>query len=207
MRELSLAVFAIALSLPIRVCAQSAPKSANASRSYYSEAQASRGKQQYAQYCAQCHMANLKGAGTAPALVGDEFLHDYYRVGDLFSKVNVTMPGDNVHGLSADNYLNIIAYLLQANGLPAGTENLKRDVSAMKRMAIVERKVAKSATGSPGRFLHRGAGRARRGLFPRLLQHVPCARAGQPRTQGPESAAGQWIWAHWRYGSTQSRQQ
>ena len=152
MRGLSLAVFAIALALPIGVRAQTAPKSVSASRSYYSDAQASRGKQQYAQYCAQCHMGNLKGAGTAPALVGDDFLHDYYSVGDLFSKVNVTMPGDNVHGLSTDNYLNIIAYLLQANGLPAGTENLKGDVSAMKRMAIVERKVTKSATGSPDGF-------------------------------------------------------
>ena len=152
MRGLSLSVFAIALSLPLSLSAQTAPKPANASRSYYSEAQATRGKQQYGQSCAQCHMANLKGADTAPALVGDDFLHDYYSVGDLFSKVSVTMPGDNVHGLSTENYLNIIAYLLQANGLPAGAENLKPDVSAMKRMAILERKVAKSAAGSPDGF-------------------------------------------------------
>jgi len=152
MRGISLAAFVFAMALPIGARAQTAPKPAHASRNYYSEAQASRGKQQYAQYCAQCHMANLKGADTAPALVGDDFLHDYYSVGDLFSKVDVTMPGDNVHGLSTDNYLNIIAYLLQANSLPAGAENLKPDVSAMKRMAILERKVAKSATGSPDGF-------------------------------------------------------
>ena len=65
MRDLFLAAFAIALAMPSCAQAQAALKSANASRSYYSEAQASRGKQQYAQYCAQCHMANLKGAGTA----------------------------------------------------------------------------------------------------------------------------------------------
>jgi mono/diheme cytochrome c family protein len=152
MRSLTLAAFVFALVLPSGARAQSAPKSANASQSYYSQAQAGRSKQQYLQFCAQCHMANLKGAGTAPALVGDDFLHDYYSVGDLFSKVSVTMPDDNVHGLSTDTYLNIIAYLLQANGLPAGTVNLKSDVSAMKRMAIVQRKVAKSATGSPDGF-------------------------------------------------------
>ena len=156
MRGKTLAAIVLALGVPAMGGAQTAPKAigsaAIASRSYYSETQASRGKQQYAQFCAQCHMANLKGAGTAPALVGDDFLHDYYSVGDLYSKVNVTMPGDNVHGLSTDNYLNIIAYLLQANGLPAGAENLKGDVSAMKRMAIVERKITKSATGSPDGF-------------------------------------------------------
>jgi mono/diheme cytochrome c family protein len=152
MRGLTLAAFVFALVLPSGARAQTAQKTANASGSYYSEAQAGRGKQQYAQYCAQCHMANLKGAGTAPALVGDDFLHDYYSVVDLFSKVSVTMPDDNVHGLSTDTYLNIIAYLLQANGLPAGPVNLKADISAMKRMAIVERKVAKSATGSPDGF-------------------------------------------------------
>ena len=152
MRGLSLASFAIVLALPSGARAQAPSKAADPSRSYYTDTQATRGKQQYAQYCAHCHMANLKGAGTAPALIGDDFLHDYYSVGDLFSKVNVTMPGDNVHGLSTDTYLNIIVYLLQANGLPAGTENLKGDVGAMKRMPIVERKVAKSATGSPEGF-------------------------------------------------------
>src|ERR1700719_2111671 len=121
MRGLSLAAFAIVLALPSGARAQAPSKAANPSRSYYTETQATRGKQQYTQYCAQCHIANLKGAGTAPTLIGDDFLHDYYSVGDLFSKVNVTMPGDNVHGLSTDTYLNIIAYLLQANGLPAGT--------------------------------------------------------------------------------------
>jgi mono/diheme cytochrome c family protein len=120
MRGMTLAAFAFALALPIGVKAQAAPKSTTASRSYYSAAQAGRGKQQYAQSCAQCHMANLKGAGTAPPFVGDDFLHDYYSVNDLYIKVSVTMPDDNVHGLSNDAYLNIISYLLQANGLPAG---------------------------------------------------------------------------------------
>jgi mono/diheme cytochrome c family protein len=152
MRGLALTAFAFVLALPIGARAQAVPKSVNATRSYFSEAQASRGKQQYAQFCAQCHMANLKGAGTAPALVGDDFLHDYYSVNDLYIKVSVTMPDDNVHGLGNDTYLNILSYLLQANGLPAGTERLKGDVTAMKRMALMPRKPAMSASGSPDGF-------------------------------------------------------
>jgi mono/diheme cytochrome c family protein len=144
MRAVIFAVTAIVLAVPPGARTQSAAKASDASHRYYSTAQATRGKEQYAQYCAQCHAANLAGIGTAPALQGDAFLHDYYSVGDLFSKVNVTMPGDNVHGLSTDTYLNVIAYLLQANGLPAGAQSLKDDVSAMKRMVLLEKGSTKS---------------------------------------------------------------
>jgi len=147
MRTLTLLVFAVTLTTPSGLKAQAAPTPGSASRSYYSEAQAKRGKEQYGQYCGQCHLPDLKGAGTAPALSGDDFLRDFYSVNDLYIKVSVTMPGDNVHGLSNEAYLNIIAYLLQANGLPTGTEPLRGEPSAMKRMAILERKTTKSATG------------------------------------------------------------
>jgi mono/diheme cytochrome c family protein len=156
MRGLTLAAAALALIVPVIGRAQVAPRASDPSRRYFSGEQSKRGKEQYAQYCSQCHMANLKGADTAPALLGDAFLQDYYSVGDLFSKVSVTMPGDNVHGLGADTYLNIIAYLLQANGLPAGTENLKSDVSTMKRMALFEKASAKPAAGKSGNGLTGG---------------------------------------------------
>jgi mono/diheme cytochrome c family protein len=152
MRILTLAAVSFALAVPSIAGAQVAPKAGGAVRAYYTESQASRGKEQYAQYCAQCHMANLKGAGTAPSLLGDDFLRDFYSVNDLFIKVSVTMPGDNVHGLSNDAYMNIIAYLLQANGLPGGAHPLTADAAAMKRMALIERKATKSAAGSPDGF-------------------------------------------------------
>ena len=165
MRGLTLAAVALALIVPIGGRAQAAPKAAGASRRYYSEAQAKRGKEQYAKYCSQCHMADLKGAGTVPALLGDDFLHDYYSVNDLFIKVSVTMPGDNVHGLSTDTYLNIVAYLLQANGLSAGTENLKPDIAAMKRMALPEARSSKPAAGASDSFYTEAQARRGEGYF------------------------------------------
>src|ERR1700732_4090126 len=149
MRGVIVAVAALVLSVPSGARAQATRKASDTSHRYYSEAQAKRGKEQYAQFCAQCHAANLRGIGTAPALLGDDFMQDYYSVNDLFIKASVTMPGDNVHGLPTDTYLNIIAYLLQANGLPAGAENLKGDVPTMKRMPLLEKSSAKSAGGSP----------------------------------------------------------
>src|SRR5260370_7324787 len=152
MRSVILAVAALVLVFPSGGRAQATRKTSDTSRRFYSNTQAKRGKELYAQDCAQCHGANLKGIGTAPALLGDDFMRDYYSVNDLFIKASVTMPGDNVHGLPTDTYLNIIAYLLQANGLPAGTENLKGDVTAMKRMALMEKKSAKPAAGAADGF-------------------------------------------------------
>src|SRR6266852_9554743 len=152
MRNVILAVTALILFLPSGGRAQATRKTSDTSRCFYSAAQAKRGKELYAQDCVQCHGANLKGIGTAPALLGDDFMQDYYSVNDLFIKASVTMPGDNVHGLSTDTYLNIIAYLLHANGLPASTENPKGDVTAMKRMALMEKTPAKPSVGTADGF-------------------------------------------------------
>jgi mono/diheme cytochrome c family protein len=180
MRGPTLAAAVLVLAVPSGGRAQATPKAGGASRRYYSEAQAKRGKEQYAQFCSQCHMANLKGAGTAPALLGDDFVQDYYSVNDLFIKTSVTMPGDNVHGLPTDTYLNIIAYLLQANGLPAGTENLKSDVTAMKRMALIEKKPAKPAAGAAGRFYTEEQAERGKGYFRGACSMCHAADPGQP---------------------------
>src|SRR5580704_12954527 len=95
MRCLSFTAFAIALALPIGISEQSASKGTNVSRNYYIEAQASRGKQQYAQFCFHCYMPNLKGAGRAAALVGGDFLRDFDGVQHLYIKVIFKMPDDN----------------------------------------------------------------------------------------------------------------
>src|SRR5260370_9820404 len=169
MRGVILAVTALVLVLPSGGRAQATRKTIDASPRYYSEAKVKRGKEQYAQDCAQCHGANLRGIGTAAALVGDDFMRDYYSVNDLFIKASVTMPGDNVHGLPTDTYLNIIAYLLQANGLPAGTENLKGDVTAMKRMALMEKKSAKPAAGAADGFYAEDQPELGKGYFQRAF--------------------------------------
>src|SRR6202171_997466 len=64
-------------------------------------------------------------------------MHDYRSVGGLYSKTAFSMPADNVHGLTDENYLNIIAYLLEANGLPAGRQDLKNYPPMMKVMTFL----------------------------------------------------------------------
>lgn len=117
-----------------------------ASDGFYSEAQAQRGKAEYRQYCSKCHRDDLKGVGKIPPVVGNEFMQRWYTVGDLFSITSMAMPTDNVHGLKTDVYLDIVAYLLQANGLAAGREDLRNDVSAMKNMVLNEQGSAQRAS-------------------------------------------------------------
>jgi len=128
-------VFAVALM----AAAQSSTVAQNSGerpRGVYSEAQAARGKAEYDKNCSKCHLGNLRGAGNAPSLSGESFLGDYYTVGDLFSKVSMSMPADNVHGLGSEIYLNIIAFLLRSNGLPPGNSDLNANINVMKKMIL-----------------------------------------------------------------------
>ena len=126
-----------------------------ASLASYSKGQADRGKALFVQNCSKCHSDKLEGncpgeavsvsspyvcasRGSAPPLAGDPFMQRWYSVGDLYARVRWSMPADNVGGLSADDNLAIIAYLLQSNGLPAG-RGLRDDITAMKGMVLKEK--------------------------------------------------------------------
>ena len=98
----------------------------------YTAAQAERGKTAYATHCVACHGTDDKG-GKAAALSGDLFwLHwETKTVEGLFHKIRDTMPrgaaGSEPAPVSENAKLDIVAYLLQRNGLPAGNGELTAD--------------------------------------------------------------------------------
>jgi S-disulfanyl-L-cysteine oxidoreductase SoxD len=94
----------------------------------YTEAQAARGAAAYPQHCAACHGASLGGLGEAPALSGAQFISDFngLTVGDLFDRIRTTMPLNNPAGLSRDQYVDILSFILKSNGYPAGQTELNR---------------------------------------------------------------------------------
>jgi len=104
----------------------------------YSEDQAMRGETGFAARCASCHGANLGGTGEAPALAGPQFLSDFdsLSLGDLFDRIRTTMPQDNPGGLSRDAYADILAFLLKANGMPAGAKELDRRSEYLKAIGF-----------------------------------------------------------------------
>jgi mono/diheme cytochrome c family protein len=92
----------------------------------FTAAQADAGRQAFVQHCMVCHGDKLQGIGDAQKLVGKDFVdawgHDTTK--DLFSAVRVEMPQDNPASLSDEMYLNLVAFLLHANGAMAGAAPL-----------------------------------------------------------------------------------
>ncbi len=94
----------------------------------FSEAQATRGKALYDQYCVRCHGAALVGGGRrgAPPLKDDRFWLTYETqpVAALLSKIQRTMPNDAPGTLREEEYLDVLAYMLSVNGFPSGRGDL-----------------------------------------------------------------------------------
>ena len=104
----------------------------------YTDAQAARGATGFSAHCANCHGVDLGGTGEAPGLSGAKFLSDFdgLSLGDLFDRIRTTMPQDNPGSLTRDEAADILAYLLKANALPAGTKDLDRRSEFLKAIGF-----------------------------------------------------------------------
>ncbi|GLR67325.1 hypothetical protein GCM10010909_20060 [Acidocella aquatica] len=91
----------------------------------YTQTQATAGAAVFAQSCAMCHGADLKGVA-GPALIGPTFAAagNKYTVGSVFTEIAQQMPVSAPGSLSHDQYTDIMAYILSKNGYPAGTAAL-----------------------------------------------------------------------------------
>ena len=100
---------------------QDRPEQSRGAASVYTAEQATAGRAAYQASCASCHLADLAGRNEAPQLAGNNFMNTWRSrsTRDLFELIQSTMPptGEN---LPAAQYLAVTAYLLQANGAPAG---------------------------------------------------------------------------------------
>ena len=106
----------------------------------YNEAQATRGKQLYAGNCSACHQEGLQGADLAPALKGDGFVQRWTdsSVDDMVTAISASMPFDAPGSLAAQQYVDIVMYLLSENKFPAGKEEIKADPAVLKAITITK---------------------------------------------------------------------
>jgi mono/diheme cytochrome c family protein len=102
----------------------------------YTAEQADRGKVAYAKECASCHGATLDGSGAAPPLAGDGFKSNWtgQSAGDLFDKVQATMPADKPGTLSREQTADILAFLFTSNSFPPGQKDLPSDAAALAKI-------------------------------------------------------------------------
>jgi mono/diheme cytochrome c family protein len=98
----------------------------------YTSAQGARGKTAYIDNCARCHGSALEGSDEIPALASAHLMVDFdgQTAGDLVKRIQTTMPMDAPGTLNAVKVADIAAFILQANGLPAGEAELPADPSA-----------------------------------------------------------------------------
>jgi mono/diheme cytochrome c family protein len=94
----------------------------------YSKEQAVAGKQLYTDTCSSCHLDNLAGDTMSPPMVGDDFISKWENkpLRALYSRIISTMPADAPGTLSEKTIIDIVAYLLEVNGFPAGTKPLEK---------------------------------------------------------------------------------
>ena len=66
----------------------------------------------------------LRARKEGPTLLGEEFLEgwDGEVLAELMFFMKDEMPEDNPGGLSEEEYMDVLAYLLQENGYPPGDE-------------------------------------------------------------------------------------
>ena len=102
----------------------------------YTTEQADRGKAVYGKECASCHGAALDGSGAAPPLAGADFKSNWngQTAGDLFDKMQATMPADQPGRLSREQTADILAFLLASNGFPAGSKELPSDPALLAKI-------------------------------------------------------------------------
>lgn len=105
----------------------------------YSKDQAARGQKTYNSLCARCHGEALLGGEDSPPLVEKDFLEKWNQksVGALVDFTKKTMPSDGPGKLSRRQCVDIISYLLSANGFPAGAGELEPDTSDLNEILIL----------------------------------------------------------------------
>src|ERR1700738_4234248 len=88
--------------------------------------QANAGRATYQIKCSTCHLPDLKGSNEAPPLAGNNFANAWRdrSTSDLFNRIRNTMPLNDPGLLTDDETVNIVAYILQANGATPGSQAL-----------------------------------------------------------------------------------
>lgn len=97
---------------------------------WYTAQQADQGHDLFNNHCAECHRPDLTGA-MGPALTGSAFKANWggKTVETLYQFEHRNMPATNPGSLPGDQVMQITAYILQKNGLPAGSTPLSESTA------------------------------------------------------------------------------
>jgi S-disulfanyl-L-cysteine oxidoreductase SoxD len=113
--------------------------SSQAATGYYTTAQATAGQAVFDQTCSICHGEHLEGKA-GPALAGEQFLSvsqfQNLTAEFLYKFMSKQMPANAPGSLSKTQYLDVLAYILEVNGYPAGSRQLTADDQTLNQIKI-----------------------------------------------------------------------
>jgi S-disulfanyl-L-cysteine oxidoreductase SoxD len=106
----------------------------------YTADQAAAGEAVYLELCSGCHRSDLGGGEFAPALAGAPFTArwDGRALNDLIGLIRRDMPQDRPQSLSRQESVRLTAYLLKANGFPAGANELSERGDAVGEITFTD---------------------------------------------------------------------
>ena len=149
-RASACALLAGTLILSILTAAESAPQappppsapSPSIWNGVFNKEQLERGRTVYNALCARCHGETLGGGENSPALVDEVFFTIWggKTLGDLVEYTRTTMPSDGPGKISRKRCIDIAAYVLSANGFPAGDNELPTELDALNQITITRAK-------------------------------------------------------------------
>lgn len=117
-------------TLVVGASPQNPPAERTTAAGVYSNAQAERGSSTFASRCTGCH--------TNRSFSGQPFMTTWKgaTLFELLDFLTQSMPEDAPGSLTRDEYVQVIAYLLKQNQMPAGETDLPADPEALKKIRL-----------------------------------------------------------------------
>ena len=106
---------------------------------FFTAEQAKNGERVYQARCATCHGADLHSTDPeAPDLTDGAFRFGWQgkTIANQFEQIRSTMPPGKARSLDDQTYVDIVAYILQFNGIASGNQKLAPDVRILEQIVI-----------------------------------------------------------------------
>lgn len=127
MKKIAILATALAMSVLAAGALTAQEAETDELHAWFTAEQAEQGQRTYAVSCGGCH-----GVDMVDIFAGYSTAEEYY----LF--ISGSMPADNPGSLSNQQYVDIIAYLMNEVGFPAGEETLEFDRETLRQIVPAE---------------------------------------------------------------------